>query len=114
PLPAAVPVAIDFTGAAPLLASIVFTPNVNDVLPNGPEGVVNAANGFGLNFSLGAPTVQLPSLPGTFATTLQVAITAAIATVTGQLLQGLPPLTQPTIDVPGVATSVTNAIPGAV
>ena len=114
PLPAVVPVAVDFTGAAPLLARILLTPNVNGVLPNGPEAAINAARGFGLNFSLGNPTVPPPSLPGTFATTLQGALTTAIAGVTGQLLQGLPPLTQPAVDVLGVATGITNTLPGVV
>src|SRR6185295_14011291 len=64
PLPAVVPVAVDFTRGAPLVARISLSPIVNGAVPGGGQAFVTAASGFALDFGFRNAIVTLPNLAG--------------------------------------------------
>ena len=112
PLPAVVPVAVDFTRDAPLRAHVFLSPVVNNQ-GTAVDTPINARTGFGLVFHIEQATAQVDALAGNAVTALQAALTNAFNTLASQLLQGLPALTQPATNLPIVVTNVTNAIPAA-
>ena len=112
PLPAVVPVAVNFTQDAPLRARVFLTPMVNSQ-GTAADVPINASTGFGLVFDIAQVTAQVTGLAGAAVTALQTALSAAFTALTGQLLQGLPALAQPTTNLAAVITNLTTAIPGA-
>jgi hypothetical protein len=117
PLPAVVPVAVDFTRNAdpmrdrPLRARVFLSPVVNSQ-GAAADTPINAGTGFGLVFDIGEATAQV-DLDAAAVIALQTALSDAFNTLAGQLLQGLPALTQPATNLLNVVTNVTNAIPAA-
>jgi hypothetical protein len=110
PLPAVVPVAVNFTRDAPLKARVLLTAMVNNQ-GAAADVPIDASTGFGLVFTIPQVTAQVDALTAAAVAALQGALTTAFTTITAQLLQGLPGLTQPATNLPTVVTNLTNGIP---
>lgn len=114
PLPAVTPVALDLTRGTPLTAAIFLLIDVNGLFPDAGDAPINASTGFGLDFGFRVISVQPPAIAGTLATTLRDALTAAVRNVATQLLRGLTPIVQPTLDLQAIATDIAGRIPAIV
>jgi hypothetical protein len=114
PLPAVVPVAVNFTSNGPLKTRVFLPPLLNNAAV-GAEAIIDGAFGFGLEFSFPTPSVQVDSLAAAV-NALQTSISNALTAVASQLLpaalQGL--LKPATFTLPPVVSNITNAIPGAI
>lgn len=116
PLPAVVPMAIDFTPDLPLSATVVLDVTVNGSKPDVAGVDVEADREFGLEFVC-TPTVNVQMLSAPFAQALHDALATAVARVVDQLLAGLTPAVrtdieenQPERDLPAVANNLATAI----
>jgi hypothetical protein len=111
PLPAVVPVAVNFTQDAPITARVFLPPFINNSAVGGADVHIDASSGFGLEFSVGQPTVQVDPIPAAVVTVLQTALKNAFNTLTTQL--GVSALTQPGTNFPTVVTDIAAALPAA-